>query len=83
MQSFLPLSILVAIKNIKIEIWGSLVNFFRRLFEGDIAVLLEVYKHAHTWTFLLVLISIFVTVSGCIAIWQFREVQFSGFIDAL
>ncbi len=81
-QSFLPLSILVAIKNIKIEIWGSLGNFFRRLFEGDIAVLVEVYKHPHTWTFLLVLISIFVTVSGCIAIWQFREVQFSGFTDA-
>lgn len=61
---------------------GSLGDCFRRLFEGDIAVLLETYKHPHTWTFLLVLISMFVTVSGCIAIWQFREVQFSGFIDA-
>lgn len=82
MQSFLPLSILVAIKNAKLEMWESLFNFFRRLFGGEISVLLDLYKNPHTWTFLLVVISVLVTISGCIAIWQFKVVQFSGFIDA-
>ena len=81
-QSFLPLSILVVIKNAKLEVWKSLLKFFRRLYGGEISVLLDVYQHPHTWTFLLILISVLITISGCIAIWQFKEVQFSGFTDA-
>ena len=81
-QSFLPLSILVAIKNTKLDIWKSFLNFIRRLFTGEISILLELYEHPHTWTFLVVIISILVAISGIIAIWQFKVAQFSGFIDA-
>lgn len=81
-QSFLPLAVLVIIKNARLEIWKSLINFFRRLFGGEIAVLWDLYRHPNTWSFLLILISMPVVISGCIAIWQFKIVQFSGFIDA-
>ena len=81
-QSFLPLSILVIIKNVNMEIWVSFSNFVKRLLDGEISVLMKLFKHPHTWSFLLIVISVIVAISGVIAIWQFREVQFSGFTDA-
>lgn len=81
-QSFLPLSLLLIIKNIKPEILHSLIDFFRKLFRGEISVLLDLCKNPHKWIFLVIMISLLVAISGCIAIWQFKEVQFSGFTDA-
>lgn len=81
-QSFFPLSLLVIIKNLTPEILQNLINFFRKLFRGKISVLLDLYYNPHTWIFLVILIFLLVAISGYIAIWQFKEVQFSGFTDA-
>lgn len=81
-QSFFPLSLLVIIKNLTPEILQNLINFFRKLFRGKISVLLDLYDNPHTWIFLVILIFLLVAISGYIAIWQFKEVQFSGFTDA-
>ena len=81
-QSFLPLSILVMIKNTKIKIFVSFINFFRKLLAGKFSILLDLFMHENVWPFLLFIISAYGIISGCIAIWQFKEVQISGFTDA-
>ncbi len=81
-QSFLPLSVLVIIKNTRTEIWKSMIDFLKRLLGGEISIVLDLCKYPYTWIIVLFFISALVTINGCIAIWQFRMVQFSGFTDA-
>lgn len=81
LQSFTPLFALVLIKYFDWNIIPCIILFFRKLFHGDICVFVRLWKNPVLGTFLISCMCILWIIIGLIALWQFNDVQFSGFVD--
>ncbi|KAF5049674.1 hypothetical protein DSECCO2_437410 [anaerobic digester metagenome] len=81
-QSFAPLFALILIKYFDCHVITSAELFFRKLFHGDIGVFLRVWLNECFGVFFVSILSVGWIISAMIALWQFRDVQMSGFTDA-
>ena len=82
LQSFLPLFILILIKYFDYRAIVSAIHFIQHLSKGEFAIILNIWGHPFVLLFVVIVVSIIWIFSGLIAIWQFKNVQTSGFVDA-
>jgi hypothetical protein len=80
-QSFAPLFVLILIKYFDSHVITSTKFFFQKLFHGDFAVFVRVWTNQYLGAFCVSILSVAWIVSGTIALWQFKDVQMSGFTD--
>ena len=81
-QSFAPLFALILIKYFDCHVLTSTKFFFQKLFHGDFAVFCKVWSNQYFGAFFVTILSVGWIISGLIAMWQFKDVQTSGFTDA-
>ncbi|MEG0962278.1 MAG: hypothetical protein RSF88_05385 [Lachnospiraceae bacterium] len=82
LQSFLPLFILILIKYFDYRAIVSAIHFIQHLLRGEFAIIFNIWGHPFVLSFVVIVVSIMWIVRGLIAIWQFKNVQTSGFVDA-
>ena len=82
LQSFLPLFILIIIKYFDYRAIVSAIHFIQHLSRGEFAIIFNIWGHPFVLLFVVMVVSIIWIFSGLIAIWQFKNVQTSGFVDA-
>ncbi|HKM04991.1 MAG TPA: hypothetical protein VJZ04_10500 [Lachnospiraceae bacterium] len=82
LQSFLPLFILILIKYFDYRAIVSAIHFIQHLSRGEFAIIFNIWGNQFVLLFVVMVVSIIWIFSGIIAIWQFKNVQTSGFVDA-
>lgn len=78
-QSFLPLFVLLFIKYFEIGILVEVKNIVIHIFGGKEGILREIQGCLFSWTFVISLFLVICIIDGLIAIWQFKDMQNSGY----
>lgn len=81
-QSFVPLFLLILIKYFDYHVITSVTLFIKKLLYGDFGILLRMWTNQYFGVLWVSLFSILWIISGMISLWQFKDVHFSGFVDA-
>ena len=81
-QSFVPLFLLILIKYFDYHAITSVTLFIKKLLHGDFGIFLRMWTNQYFGVLWVSLFSILWIISGMISLWQFKDVHFSGFVDA-
>ena len=81
-QSFLPLFILIFIRYLDYRMISSICHFIRELMQRNFSVMNRIWDHPYLGPFIAAFISLVCSLYGITAMWQFKSMQMSGFVDA-
>ena len=81
-QSFLPLFILIFIRYLDYRMISSICHFIRELMQRNFSVMNRIWDHPYLGPFIAAFISLACSLYGITAMWQFKSMQMSGFVDA-
>lgn len=81
-QSFLPLFIFIFIKYFDYRMISGLCHFIRELMQGEFSAANRIWNHPYMGPCVVTFISLVCSLYGITAIWQFKNMQVSGFVDA-
>ena len=81
-QSFLPLFILIFIRYFDYRMISSICHFIRELMQRNFSVMNRIWDHPYLGPFIAAFISLVCSLYGITAMWQFKSMQMSGFVDA-
>ena len=82
-QSFLPLFIFIFIRYFDYRgMISSICHFIRELMQRNFSVMNRIWDHPYLGPFIAAFISLACSLYGITAMWQFKSMQMSGFVDA-
>lgn len=81
-QSFLPLFIFIFIRYFDYRMISSICHFIRELMQRNFSVMNRIWDHPYLGPFIAAFISLVCSLYGITAMWQFKSMQMSGFVDA-
>lgn len=80
-QSFVPLMLLLLLKNFEFNVLNLISEFLDRIFKFDFSVIRVALKHEKFFLLIVILGCMIWILRGAVAIYQFRNIQSSNFIE--